>query len=119
MASGVSRKTLSAEVFQEIVNSLKSDGGRRFNEQRSMPRVGLRGRVTIIPILMNEDDAKPIEVGVRDISANGIGLLIRKSFTPGTRFIVQFNRTNDTHLCVTYSVAHSKRVAGGLFLIGA
>jgi hypothetical protein len=66
---------LNADSFLQIVQSLRSyrsNNGMR--EQRKHPRVGVRGRATIMVISKN--GPRIVAVNVRDLSAAGIGLLI-------------------------------------------
>ena len=108
--------TLTAAVFQQILSSLKSDTGRRFNEQRNSPRVGVRGKISILPLTQNQD---PLEVWVRDVSVTGIGLLSPQTFAPGTRLLARFPKVDDAPLAITYVVAHCKSVSRGLWVVGA
>ena len=108
--------TLTAAVFKQILSSLKSDTGRRFNEQRNSPRVGVRGKISILPLTVNQE---PLEVWVRDVSVTGIGLLCPTAFPTGTRFLARFPKLDDAPLTITYIVAHCKSVSRGLYVIGA
>src|SRR5690242_11149426 len=74
---------LTAELFDQIVNSLKSDIGRRTNEKRTKPRVGVRGRVQILPINADGTVAQKFDVWVRDVSASGIGILHNSPLSTG------------------------------------
>ena len=108
--------TLTAAVFKQILSSLKSDTGRRFNEQRNSPRVGVRGKISILPLTVNQE---PLEVWVRDVSVTGIGLLCPVAFPAGTRILARFPKIDDAPLTITYIVAHCKSVSRGLYVIGA
>jgi hypothetical protein len=110
---------LTAEAFDQIVNSLKSDCGRRFNEKRHKPRVGVRGRVQIVQIRPDGSIEPPLEVWVRDVSINGIGILHNKPLAKGSQFEAHFFRQDDVPLILTYVVAHHKSVVKGLYTIGA
>src|SRR4051812_9447579 len=78
---------ISAETFQSIVKSLKTDGG---SDKRRSPRVGLRGRVTIIP-LAKDASRKPLSLMGRNISAQGMALLHDKPMEAGLQFILRLN----------------------------
>ena len=108
--------TLTASVFQQILSSLKSDTGRRFNEQRNSPRVGVRGKISILPLTVSRE---PVEVWVRDVSVTGIGLLCPQAFPAGTRLLARFPKVDDEPLSLAYIVAHCKSVSRGLYVIGA
>jgi hypothetical protein len=110
---------LTAEAFDQIVNSLKSDCGRRFNEKRHKPRVGVRGRVQVVPIRPDGTIEAGFEVWVRDVSISGIGILHSKPMPRGAQFEAHFSRQDDVPLVLTYVVAHYKSVVKGLYTIGA
>jgi hypothetical protein len=112
-------RSLSAEAFDSIVTSLKSDNGSRLNEQRGGPRVGVRGRVEVREILPGGRLAPGVFVWVRDVSADGIGILHAGSMRPGNRFVARLPRGNDDTLELTYEVTNVNPVARGLFTIGA
>jgi hypothetical protein len=111
--------TLTADAFNQIVHSLKSDEGRRFNEKRSKPRVGVRGRVSIVLLGNDSVGEKTLTVWVRDVSATGIGILLNEPLPHGSRFAACFHRNGDQPLTLTYIVAHAKTAVKGLYTIGA
>ena len=117
MSATYTSTTLTAEMFNQIVSSLKSDAGRRYNEQRTKPRVGVRGRVEII-IATPDGKEVPLEVWVRDLSAIGIGILHSAPFKLGSSFVARFLRHGKPPLDVTYLVAYSKPVTRTLFATG-
>ncbi len=110
--------TLTADAFNQIIHSLKSDVGRRFNEKRQKPRVGVRGRIPIVTLEADGAGGESFEVWVRDISANGIGILHTQPLKPGRRFAACFYRHDDHPLTLTYVVAHAKAAVKGLYQIG-
>jgi hypothetical protein len=111
--------TLTADAFNQIVNSLRSDEGRRFNEKRAKPRVGVRGRVSIVLLSHDGTGEKTLTVWVRDVSATGIGILLNEPLAHGSRFAACFHRNADQPLTLTYVVAHAKTAVKGLYNIGA
>jgi hypothetical protein len=112
--------TLTAQLFQQILTSLRSDTGRRFNEQRLGPRVGVRGRIKLLRGAADlAQQQPPIEVWVRDISISGIGLLSSEPMTSGARFRAQFPKADEEPLTLLYTVVHCKSVSKGLYVIGA
>lgn len=111
---------LSAETFLQIVKSLRSDtvgnGGR---EQRKMPRVGVRGRSTIL--MPGKTGQRPHTVNVRDISAGGIGLLMTEPLlSVGEEFVLVLPSTGQQGkrqmLCV---VARFNKLSANLYTVGA
>lgn len=117
MAASFTSATLTAELFNQIVNSLKSDTGRRYNEQRTKPRVGVRGKVKIVTH-SSTGEPSTLDVWVRDLSATGIGILHHAPFDSGTSFVAHFMRQGMSPLDITYLVAYSKPVTRGLFATG-
>ena len=112
--------TLTASLFQQILTSLRSDTGRRFNEQRMGPRVGVRGKIKVQRGTAEASpNQPPLEVWVRDVSISGIGLLSSEAMTAGTHFRAQFPKVDDLPLTLLYTVVHCKSVSKGLFVVGA
>lgn len=107
---------LTSDLYREILRSLRSDSRSSRNlEKRSAPRVGLRSRVTIIP----GSGGVPVLSSVRDLSANGIGLVHTEAMAVGAQFTAMFaGRANDA-LTVVYSVANCKEISKSLYSIGA
>lgn len=107
---------LTADLYREILRSLRSDSRSSRNlEKRSSPRVGLRSRVTILPA----GGGAPVVIGVRDLSANGIGLVHTQAMPIGARFTAMFaGRVHDS-LAVVYCVANCKELSKSQYSIGA
>jgi hypothetical protein len=111
---------LTAEMFNDIVSNLKSDSAAaRGQEKRTQGRVGLRGMLEVIPCSFSRESNKPVNVWVRDVSVNGIGLLASLRFDEGAEFIARFTRYNRPPLCVLYKVRYCRRVSSDLNSIGA
>ena len=111
--------TLSADMFKQIVKSLKSDGPvEHSHEKREQGRVGLRSQLSIIPceagIAM-----KSHMVWVRDISANGMGLLSETEVKSGVLFAARFPRDGETPLTILYKVMYCRKMPGNIHSIGA
>src|SRR4051794_11245102 len=75
---------LSAELFHQIVEALRSDVSRE-RDKRTAPRVGLRAQVTILPPLGVRAPAQ--RVRCRNLSASGIGLMHTREMRSGTEFV--------------------------------
>lgn len=107
---------LTADLYREILRSLRSDTRSNRNlEKRGAPRVGLRSKVTIILA----SGGPPTVTCVRDLSANGIGLVHPEPMSIGSQFTAMFaGRANDT-LAVVYTVANCKELSKTLYSIGA
>lgn len=119
MGTGTQRLALSAERYSAIVSALRSDGGRRYDEKRGRPRVGLRGRVEIEPILPSGKRLAKFDVWVRNLSARGIGILHDRPLRVGTRFNAIFHRPGASPMVLSYVVAQVKSVDDGMYTMGA
>ena len=107
---------LTADLYREILHSLRSDSrSSRHLEKRSSPRVGLRSRLTIIP----EPGAPPVLTCVRDISANGVGIIHPEPMAIGSQFTALFEGRGSDTLTVVYTVANCKEISKSLYSIGA
>jgi hypothetical protein len=60
-----------------------------------------------------------MQVWVRDISVNGIGLMSSTRFDEGMEFIVRFVREGRPPLCILYRVRYCRRLSSDLSSIGA
>jgi hypothetical protein len=111
---------ISAEAFESIIRSLRSDARvGRGSDKRKTPRVGLSGRVTIIPCSPNSD-RNPVVAMVRDLSTTGIGLAHSNPLVVGEQILLRFAATHmepaKTILC---TVTHSHTVGERLTTTGA
>jgi hypothetical protein len=111
---------ISAADFESIVRSLRSDKqGGRTSDKRRTPRVGLSGRVTIIPCAPGAD-RNPVVAMVRDLSTTGIGLAHSAPVKAGEQIIVRFAAThNEPAKAILCAVTHSVSVGEQLFTTGA
>lgn len=111
---------LTADIFEDIVASLRSDKSKRTNEKRGRPRVGLRSslQIFVCPPL-GSTVSTAMNVWVRDVSVDGLGLTTTQSVAADTQFIAEFDRWDRQKLRVQYRVAHCKQLSRGLFSIGA
>ena len=109
---------LSAEQFELILGSLKSfSAPAGHNDKRRSPRVGLRMSATLIPCTTG-GPVRQHSVGVRDLSAEGIGLTHNQPVPAGSYFIVAFRRSANDVLSVLYRVAHCQRMSDRAYAIG-
>jgi hypothetical protein len=58
-------------------------------------------------------------VWVRDLSADGLGMVCAKSLPIDTQFIAEFDRHDRERLRVQYRVAYCKMLSRGLYSLGA
>lgn len=112
---------LTADVFEQIVASLRSDGGRRMHEKRNRPRVGLRNTLEIMPCPeLGAHEAPPSAVvWVRDVSCEGLGFVCPCPFPTDMQFIAEFDRSGSPKLRVQYRIAYCKPISSGLHSVGA
>ena len=112
---------LTAEAFQQVIQTLKSDSARQdgAKELRKQPRVGVRGRATIL--LPGKGGSKTYQVNVRDLSAAGDGLLHPEPLlAEGDQFLLVLPTANETaRLTILYSVKRVAKLGPNLFMIGA
>jgi hypothetical protein len=111
---------ISAADFESIIRSLRSDKqGIRQSDKRRTPRVGLSGRVTIIPCSAGAGRTA-VTAMVRDLSTTGIGLAHSKAVKPGEQIIVRFSAAhNEPAKAILCEVTHSLAVGEKLFTTGA
>ena len=109
---------LSAVTYQQVIRSLRSDSASG-RDQRGEPRVGLRARARIIPQVVDDKGSQPLEVGVRDLSVNGIGLTSARPLPKGSLFLLRLAQPDNTWLEVAYRIAYTNTTSGGLYVIGA
>jgi hypothetical protein len=111
---------ISAAAFDSIIRSLRSDRQTgRGSDKRKTPRVGLSGRVTILPCSPNSDRTPAVAM-VRDLSTTGIGLAHSSPLVAGEQLIVRFTATHiepaKSILCL---VTHSHAIGERLSTTGA
>lgn len=111
---------ISAEAFESIIRSLKSDHQTgRGSDKRRTPRVGLSGRVTIIPCSPNSDRTAAVAM-VRDLSTTGIGLAHSHPLAAGEQIIVRFAATHmEPAKSILCTVTHSHAIGERLSTTGA
>src|SRR4051812_13837757 len=109
---------LTASTFEQISGSLRSDASAA-RDQRHQPRVGLRARAKIVPMVLDDKGAAPIDVWVRDLSAGGIGLTCTKGLPRGSLFTLRLMHPDGTFAEVKYKVTYTNVTSGGAHVIGA
>src|SRR4051812_7716454 len=100
---------LSAQTYQEILRSLRSDS-RLGTERRQHPRVGLRAKVTMIALSATGQVSAPQPVWVRDLSDGGIGLVVTRPMTRGDLFIIRFKEDALGNVCLLCQVMQCRPV---------
>ena len=111
---------LSAETFLQIIKSLRSDDtSGTSREQRKKPRVGVRGRSSIM--IPEKSGGRIHPVNVRDISASGIGLLMNEPLVGvGEEFVLMLpsagQQSKRQMLC---GVTRFNKLSPNLYSVGA
>jgi hypothetical protein len=111
---------LSAEVYQQVVASLTGDepsaAGR---EKRVEPRVGVRGRATVIlPNGTGAPDAAQT-VPVRNVSRSGMGILTGTPLAIGEQFVLILrDSATGSGWSLLFSVIYCQQLAPDLFSVG-
>jgi PilZ domain len=102
------RMLLSAQMYQEILKSLRSDGGKS-ETRRKHARVGMRAKITIILLGKDGQLNLPESVWIRDISTAGIGLVTTKPIARGQLLVVQFNQHDENALSLLCQVVQCRK----------
>jgi hypothetical protein len=111
---------LSAEMFNEIISSLRSDTSESHgHEKRTQGRVGLRCALEIVQFGLSAKGTKPTAVCVHDISLNGIGLVSPARLAEDTEFVARLSRDGHSPVPILYKVRYCRRLGNDLYNIGA
>jgi hypothetical protein len=110
---------LTAEIYEQIVASLRSDRSPRAHEKRHRPRVGLRSSLEIFPCPNGAKLPTATVVWVRDVSSDGLGLVSPRAFPLDMDFVAEFDRWERERLRVQYRIAYCKVLSRGLYSVGA
>jgi hypothetical protein len=120
---------LSSELMGQVAAALSPRGGDGATapvssdavaggeQRRREPRVGVRSRVTIIP-LTDSVAMGPFEVPVRDLSAGGIGFLHRDKIALDEQFVVLLPDGRDV-LAMLCQVAYYQPLSDHSYAVGA
>jgi hypothetical protein len=110
---------LTAQLYKQILASLKSDPPNRSTNKRAQGRVGLRCSVQITPVSFGDTGANPFVVWVRDISMKGIGIVTSMPMSENSTFVAHFSRDPEPPLAVNYKVIYCRRLSSDLYSVGA
>ena len=105
---------LSAAVFEDILAYVRSES-RGGKESRSMPRIGLTATVDV---QLLTDSSRAIRARVRDICADGMGMIMNRPLAQSERFLVTLPRVGGPALMLVCEARHCEKVADGIFSIG-
>ena len=111
---------LSAELFEKTLQELKGDGGVGGVERRNSPRVGMRCRVKLLPIVDGRV-GPPLEAWTRDISRSGIGIMCPMRLKTNTHYVVSLAHQKDAdkeHLVLYCTVRNCEELVRGIYVVG-
>jgi hypothetical protein len=107
---------MSAELFQTIVQSVRSDDSAVENDKRRSQRCSFRGKAQIVP----PGASARVWTDVRDLSVEGIGLVHGSPLKCGQEFTLALDTaTSDGQQGVVCTVARWQPISEREFLIGA
>jgi hypothetical protein len=112
-------RTLDAPVPAPADPSTGASNSLDTGQRRREPRVGVRARVTIIPLTDGDGLAPgPMAVPVRDLSAGGIGFLHGEKIALDSQFVVLLPQGDDA-VAVLCQVAYYQPLGDKLCAVGA
>lgn len=110
---------LSAELFEQIAEALKSDGRPGTSKDKRLePRVGMTGEVMLLSV-GGRQRRGTLSVRVRDISRSGVGLYHNKRFAKDQRFIIELNTFRGEPIWMICVAAYCRKLEEDRFTIGA
>jgi len=111
---------LSADLYRQIVKSLRSDPRSSRNmEKRIAQRVGLRSKLTIARKVPGGAAPLQLAVWVRDLSTSGIGIVTAEPLPMKSEFVAMLPGALGEAMSIVYTVVHCKEQAKNLYAIGA
>ena len=116
---GVKMKSMemSAGLFAQIQDDLRGES-RYDRDKRDTPRVGVRHKVMLYPIV-GGFPGEPRLVRIRDMSANGIGLVADEPLATAATFFIRLIDGKRPALTITYRVCYCTLFGPKLYSIGA
>ena len=111
---------LRAEQYEQIIAQLPSEfvDRRRSTERRAAPRVGLRAQIQLIPCRAGAP-AKVLPAWLRDISHDGIGLILTQALEPGILIVLSLPGSRSRTLELLFHVVRCAPLGNGQFTVGA
>lgn len=111
---------LSSAQFENVLTALGRKIESRPDERRASPRVGLCGELKVY-IIENGVLGPCVEMRLRDVSAEGVGVLHKSPLPLETQFIARFSKASDNsdELVLACKVVACNRLSPLLYGIGA
>jgi hypothetical protein len=118
LAEGLAVK-LTAEQFQDVVDSLNAMSAPAKRGKRREARLGVRWPATIV--LCDEGDKKNLQtIVVLNISVSGVGIVSAVPIDDGKRFILRIAPHSEHSVTgLQCAVAHGRKQSSGAYIIGA
>lgn len=110
----------AADFLPRVLETLAHSASGRTHERRRAPRFGLHGAAEMTPLDRNYfPRAHPVRV--RDVSADGIGVITTEKFSAGAQFVLHFKADSRSQrpLRVMCLAQHVQRVGENAHRIGA
>jgi hypothetical protein len=108
---------LSAEQYAELLSSFYARTSHENVNKRRAPRMALQARITIVPLVGNEQQ-RAMDVTTCDFSARGIAFLNNKPMRIGDQFITELPRRSGGRVNLLCEVVRSEST-GAFYRIGA
>lgn len=111
---------LQPQLFSEALTALReADFSKGSNERRRTARFAVQTRMSLLPFREGTVQGAALTVLTRDVSIEGLGLLLSTPLAAGTQVIAALPRDRRAPALVLCTVAHSRPLADGLWGIGA
>jgi hypothetical protein len=111
---------LQPQLFSEALTALReADFSKGSNERRRTARFAVQTRMSLLPFHQGSIQGSALIVLTRDVSIEGLGLLLATPLASGTQVIAALPREKRPPALVLCTVAHSRPLADGLWGIGA
>jgi hypothetical protein len=107
----------SLAVVARKENGTQRPAGEMLLDRRAQPRYPVNNDTTCPFVMPLGDELGPAKV--RDISTEGVGLLMASPLEPGTLLVIALNNAARNFCCTQLvQVVHASQVVGGMYLVG-
>lgn len=103
---------LTAAMFEDLIRNMRSEP-RPGRDHRSVPRIGMAATVQA---KVQQEPTK--RVRIRDISADGMGLLMNQPLAIPSEIAIELLRSGEQPLILRCEACHSHAVGDGFYRIG-
>ncbi len=108
----------TSDLFERVIGALVAAKSPPANERREGPRVAIAGTVRLYRFNASGGLADAEPARVRDLSARGLGLIYHGALAPGTTFVLEMGRGEQTVTALCLAM-HCTRFDPDLHRIGA